>query len=657
MQHAFFAGRIADAVPAGTPDQLDRIARAFADGPPRLWSGTGAALVQIPPAITPQDRQEVLPRLFAGGTRVLLLDGRLDNRDDLIAALGLAGGDDLPDGAVVAAALERWDDDAPLHLLGDFALAAWDMGRRRLMLACDQTGGRTVYYSQIAGQLCFATSLRAVGAFPGMRRVVDESVLARMLLDRPAPPGRTVYAGIDQLRSAGRLIWQDGRILRLDRTWEPDWTRRLTVRDDAEVVETARDLLDRAVTAALRSAGPVVCHLSGGLDSSAVAATAARLVAPVPLHTLTVTPIDGVPVPPEPRDGFYDEWPHAAAVAALHGNMVAHRCPAPAEAAADECDPLQLIAAVGRPMRNIGNIAAFSTAQAETRRLGAQVVLGGVSGNYGLTWKGNAHLADLLCRGRWPGFARELFQHAVWSGTGLMPLLRQVGILAAPPVVRRLVRRLEGRPTDPLPPWSPIHRDFAASVDVAAVLADGDLGPPLPGHDLNRRRFLAEQTWALRPVHALLRRHYGYEIRDPLSYVPLLEFCFALPPEQYLRSGVIRSLARRVLADRLPPQVTGERRVGRQNAQWFHRIGLVREQMMVELERLEHSPLAARTLDLGRMRAIAARWPADATAAGAQASDLISVLLRGISVGTFLRWVEEGQGETSAAANPAGPAD
>src|SRR5262249_17684961 len=99
--------------------------------------------------------------------------------------------------------------------------------------------------------------------------------------------------------------------------------------------------------------------------------------------------------------------------------------------------------------------------------------------------------------------------------------------------------------------------------------------------------------------------------RDPTADVRLLEFCLAVPTEQFLHNGVLRSLARRALADRLPKQVLEEPRRGFQVADWHEDLAAARDGVVEELDRLEACPAAATTLDLPWLRRLTQSWPSD----------------------------------------------
>lgn len=607
-------------------------------GAPATWSESGAGFTQALLPVTPEDRFETLPRVHAEGRRVLLLDGRIDNRDDLISALGLvAEGRVVPDGEILAAALERWDEEACTRLIGDFAFAAWDRRERRLILACDQTGGRSLYYHAAPDRLLFATTVSALLAVPGVPRDLDETTLAHALVNHVPPPiGRSMFRAIAMLPAAGRMVWQDGMV-RVDRYWRPDFSRRIHFRRDEDYVDAAREILDRAVAVRLRAEGPVVCRLSGGLDSPAVAATAARLVTPSPLHALTLVPD---PTACLPRDDAWvlDEWSHAQAVAGPFPNLIHHRVPAVFPEEEDDGD-FAYFPRCGWPRRQVFNGQWFASLVPRVRSLGAKVVLGGQSGNATLTYNGLGALADRLASLDFPGAIQDvrgiLRRHGHGWDWVRFNLLRRI----APPWLVATYRQARGRRI----PWrfqAAVNPGFGEGLRMADAWDRGEAGQATGSLDQRDRLTLLEHFWFGRSILAGNRLAEGFELRDPLGDVRLIDFCTGIPPEQFVRGGTTRSLARRVLADRLPAKVLYEYRGGKQNPEWFTWMTRRRVVFLAELDLLERSPMASHILDIPRLRALANDWPADPDAAQARWVALTVGLGRGIRLGRFIRWAE-----------------
>lgn len=234
----------------------------------------------------------------------MVYDGRLDNREELAAALGISlKGDMVPDGRLIFSALERWGQDAFPKFIGDFAVALWDIHDRKLILARDQLGRRTIYYHHGQDFIAFATTYPALLALPCVPRKIDELGVADFLiLNMRHPPVNTLYEGVNRVPKAGCAVF-DGNGLRVNTYWDPTPTRQIRFPSDGEYVEAMREQLEQAVACRLRAKDGIASTMSGGLDSSAVAATAAKLLAPDRLLAVTSVPPEGMKLSPLPRLG------------------------------------------------------------------------------------------------------------------------------------------------------------------------------------------------------------------------------------------------------------------------------------------------------------------------------------------------------------------
>jgi asparagine synthase (glutamine-hydrolysing) len=192
---------------------------------------------------------------------------------------------------------------------GMFAFALWDARRRRLLLARDRMGIKPLVYAETGGRLAFASEVRALLALPWLPRDLDELGIVRYLYQASVPGEACVLRGIRKLPPGHRLVAEDGRI-RIERYWSLDAG---AAREDRTLEAAAAELearLGSAVRSHLVADVPVGAFLSGGLDSTAVAAAAAPAVGPG-LQTFSV----------RFADEAADEGPHAAEVAALLGTV------------------------------------------------------------------------------------------------------------------------------------------------------------------------------------------------------------------------------------------------------------------------------------------------------------------------------------------------
>ncbi len=574
---------------------------------------------------TPEAAGEVLPATFADGRYLLGFDGRLDNREDLARSIGIERFAYVPDSVILAAAWEKWGADSPHHLLGDFALAVWDDRDRSLTLACDQTtGGRPIFYHASDDRIAFSTSLPALLRVADVPRELDPHSLAGAAQWRWPGHGTTCFRHIRQLPPGGRLRWSAGRYT-VDRYWQPDWSRRIHYRRDTDYVEAARELLDRAVAAHSRVVGPLVCELSGGLDSTAVVASAARQHPERQIRTVTAVSDDGAILPREESYAFHDEWTRVQAVAALYPNVGALRVPA-LPMRAEMADPQRQFALTGMPGPNPFDSSWFDPARAQAVALGARSVLVGASGNLTFSAAAATYLSDIAANGRWLALLGHSARLAHAPGGASMAGL-----------MRRAVR--EARSGVPAPGGPDLGPAIAARYRRGAVVAL----PSAPTHlAAEREGFFARTVESRRVANVTSRALHGIETRDPLGYLPLLEFCFAIPPEQYLLGGVPRSFARRVLADRLPPQVTQERRLGLQCPEIAARIGSQRDWLIDTLARVERSPQATDIIDTAWIRATIAAIPQDLRDMGPDFATPLRRAAAALQVGQFVLWVEGG---------------
>src|SRR6267142_2478459 len=178
------------------------------------------------------------------------------------------------DTEVIVHAWEEYGEHCPDHLNGMFGFALWDGRRQVLFLARDRMGEKPLYYAKVDGWFVFGSELRAVLAHPHVGRALDAEGLARYLAYDFVPDPHTIARGVHKLPPGHALTAGDGKV-RVERYWElpsrPEGGDETTWR--REIVRR----LDEAVALRLVSDVPLGCFLSGGIDSTAVAASAARL--------------------------------------------------------------------------------------------------------------------------------------------------------------------------------------------------------------------------------------------------------------------------------------------------------------------------------------------------------------------------------------------
>ncbi len=192
------------------------------------------------------------------------------------------------DTEVIVHAYEEYGDRFVEHLSGQFAIALWDVPRQRLLLVRDRVGIRPLFYTTVGGRLLFASEVKAILAATREAGSLDEQGLAQVFTFWATVGQRTVFKGIRSL-PAGHLLIVEKGVERLEGYW--DWTfPQGEGRTDLSLDEAAdalHVLLTDVVRQQLRSDVPVGAYLSGGIDSSGIAALAREHVGTLQTFSLT----------------------------------------------------------------------------------------------------------------------------------------------------------------------------------------------------------------------------------------------------------------------------------------------------------------------------------------------------------------------------------
>jgi asparagine synthase (glutamine-hydrolysing) len=207
----------------------------------------------------------------------IICNGEVYNYRELAAELRARGHQfrSASDTEVAAHAYDAWGLDFLDRLDGMFALALWDGARQRLVLARDRMGEKPLYWTVAAGQLVFASEMSALLAHPAVPVEIDARALSAYLALEYVPAPASMLRGVHKLEPAQVLILEKGRI-----DVRPYWSLQPgTDRKPIPYVDAVRELrtrLEAAVRSRLVSDVPLGIFLSGGIDSSTVAALAAR---------------------------------------------------------------------------------------------------------------------------------------------------------------------------------------------------------------------------------------------------------------------------------------------------------------------------------------------------------------------------------------------
>jgi asparagine synthase (glutamine-hydrolysing) len=487
---------------------------------------------------------------------VIVCNGEVYNYREVAAELRAQGHvfRTASDTEVAAHAYDAWDLDFLDHLDGMYALALWDGARRRLVLARDRMGEKPLFWTIADSQLLFASELSAILAHPAVSPRIDAIALSAYLSMEYVPAPATILVGVHKLEPGTMLVLEDGAVA-VRRYWELRPRVDPRHRSYADAVDELRSRLDASVRARLVGEVPLGIFLSGGIDSSTIAALAARAGA---LETFSI----GF------RERSFNETDYANEVARRIGSHHHERM-----VTADEMPELvpRLATMLDEPL---GDASILPTAALSAfARERVTVALGGDGGD-------------------------ELF-----AGYPMHQAQRLAGLARATPgllrgAVRAAARRL---------PVS--HGNFTFRFKVESFLRGAGAPPPL-NHALwmssfapaEQERILAPDTWraahqgshALDAVHAAWARSAGAPLLaraahlDAMTYLPndvltkvdrasmavalevrapflardVVEFAFSLPDAFRMRGLEGKRILRDAVRDLLPARVIARAKKG-----------------------------------------------------------------------------------------------
>jgi asparagine synthase (glutamine-hydrolysing) len=564
--------------------------------------------------LLPEDAYDGGVLVGGGGSLLLAADLRIDNRSELTEALRISPADArcMSDSDLLLGGLERWGEGVLERLIGDFAFAFYDHRRGRLLLARDPIGQRPLFWHRGRNFFAFASMPNGLHAVPEIPRQPDLDTVARFAAVLPTLGDSSYFRGIQRVEPGHILaVTADGVTSRA--YWQP---RRgeLRLRSFQDYVEAYRETLDNAVASRLRRVDNLVAsHLSGGWDSSAVTATAARLLSGGKGDILAYTSVPGNGQEQSaPSNRFADEASLASATAALYPNVRHTLVPNPGGSPVAYLD--RTVHLFQRPPFNLCNHDWLAGIRSAARSSGARILLTGEIGNWTISSAPSSLLADYVRQRRWIAWMREALA-TLSQGRG-----RVRGVLAS-----------SFGPWLPDPVWQAFQRlsserepEHALNPDVLARLR-GEIDRHRFGPETRPSNYYDRTASGLRQLdYGQYRKGilagWGIDKRDATADVRLIGLMASLPLEMFLSKGERRPLARAALSDRLPAAVLDERRKGYQAPDWH--VGLTRNLADVErlLDRIEADSRASDMIDTDLLR----RWMRDLPTTGWDRPEIIS---------------------------------
>ena len=497
---------------------------------------------------TPESKYEHLP--LEKDTYILTMDARIDNRDELAKEIELPDRpmEEIGDSKFILAAYQKWGEDCPKYLLGDFAFAIWDEKKQQLFCARDHVGVKPFYYFVNNDLFVFSNDIRAIITHSNVPQIYDDKMILSYLYELEQPK-ITFFKDIKRLSPSTSIVITK-KYSKEEIFWKPEDMTVPELKSLDEYSAQLRDLLDDAVRVRLRSDYKMASHLSGGLDSSSIAVIASRNLKKENKRLFTFSWLHS---PEENDDKEHFEWSNGECISKIEGILYHY---------------IQMNIDVFRKVFKIVDIRHMNRldfwneyrVREDAKNEGIRTILSGWGGDELISYNGGKSFnAELFWQGK---ILLSLKSYRKETGKARYPFLSFVKKM-----IKELVLPLFSKKYfDAL--YNYISTSFYSDTDPLAIMSDDFIKRSksidfLPHH---QDRKLGKRTEQLNRyyVGTIQNRLESWassgtidriEYRYPLLDKRIVEFALNIPLELFKQNGITRYLYRYTLKGLIPEDI------------------------------------------------------------------------------------------------------
>ncbi|NLI23935.1 MAG: asparagine synthetase B [Bacteroidales bacterium] len=515
------------------------------------WKSEECMLGHILQWDTPESLHEQFPLLDSSGNTVFMAAGRIDNREDLFRLLAVPHPEreGMTDGQLMFRAYLAWGKEACGKMYGDWSFCAWHRKERKLFLARDHGGIMALYYYAGKDFLAFASTLKGLLCLPEVPRDINELRAAQILTAWPGDGEATYYRHILNLKPGHFLEVQNGNVQKA-MFWELTEQPELILPKEEDYYERFRELFAEAVRARLRSYRNVGIQLSGGYDSTSVAAMAAMELAKQNKELYAFTSVPYYKDCPVPKGRIADEGPLAASLAKKYPNIRHFLVDAAGYNVLEAID--RAVDMFCEPMHAAGNQYWIQAIYDKARENDVSVLLNAQGGNGVISWPTGK--PRLYAMGGLP-----------WLKFRVKSVLKDVRTLT----------------TRPLHYWYPFL-DYSY-ISIPFARRNGLLEKmKAAGHDprfRSQRPFKQAQRHLMDicllnaySLHYRMSVDYAIVSPDPSGHIPLMQFMLSVPEPIYRANAYRRIFIGKAMDGFLPSEILSSKGKGLQAADLMERF-------------------------------------------------------------------------------------
>lgn len=517
---------------------------------------------------------------------ILLSDAAIYNTQELNNLLNLAEKTLDPD-VIIYKAYEKWGKDCVNYLIGDFAFAIWNKETQELFCVRDHLGVKPLNYYYDESCFVFSSDVSAIVCQSDLNLSVDQRQIADTLSIVKSEKNRTTYSEIKKLPPGHSLSWKKGK-LTLEKYWDlkPQQTIQ---KKDVEIIAEFKSMLEESVLCRTKSHKYIGSELSGGVDSSSIAALASKFV---PLKTFSHILPDHLIGKIHP---FKDEREFIHLLGDFCNISERHFI-------TSEVSLLNTLKQHVKDFKNLSqqNFGIFSDQlykKAEEQNI--EVLLSGFGGDEVVTSKSASYLTELAKNKQWEEIKIDL-KNQYPSQTVFFKKYFKLRLKDLFPALKRLRFKTAW--------WKPkynnlaLNKDFEKNAKIKKRYFE--YYQNMQTHSLQERnieRITHPHVSQRLEYCSLIARKYGVEYRYPLLDIRLIEYYLAIPPRLKARNGIGRYIMRKAIEGIVPPKIQWRTdKSGATIPTVFMRMMRDENEIADLIERARTNPLVRKYIDLDK---------------------------------------------------------
>ncbi len=504
---------------------------------------------------TPESKYEDLP--LENDATVLTMDARIDNREELMKVLDLPDRplEEIGDSEFILAAYQKWGEECPKHLLGDFAFAIWDQKKQQFFCARDHIGIKLFHFYLSDDLFVFSNDLLGILAHPNVPKDLDDEMVAKFLKWQGVRSKRsTFFEKIKKLPPATTLTISAAE-MRKKEYWCIEDSPSIEYDSFEGYVEKLKELFDSAVEVRLRTNFPMASHLSGGIDSSPIAVFAARKLKKQEKKLYAFNWID---IPDHDEKYEYEAWNFSRRIAALEENIIHEEFSIDSAFMAKQYKEHNVLLN--------GTMAYWEEnyVQNTVKNLGCRTLLSGWGGDEMISYNGYSYIPGLFSQGKIVQAFKYLFKENKYRKYSWVKFIKRTLSMMLPAWIiefkekmkktskSKIKKILKIRQDDPF--WYKyLTKDFSTFMRTQSekkYLRVSGVRKNQLAYYHNGHLMARIESWAL------LAFSHRFEYRYPLLDKRIVEFAMGIPEELfYPKEGKKRTLFKNAVSHLLPSDI------------------------------------------------------------------------------------------------------